>query len=167
MSAKAKESMFSIGEHVVYPLQGVGIIQDIEEKVFKGKSVPYYIIFLEITDMTVMIPVHKSDELGIRGIVSSKEAKEALETISSSYEPVTVDWKMRYQMNLDLLKQGSVTSIATVVQALYHRSKIKELPVQERKLFDSALKILIDEMSFSLKKEKKDIEEMIFSRLEN
>jgi CarD family transcriptional regulator len=69
-------------------------------------------------------------------------------------------------MNLDLLKEGSVNSIASVVQALYHRSKIKELPVQERKLFDSALKILTAEISFSLDKPKEEIEQMIFDRLE-
>jgi len=166
MSLTTENTTFSIGEHVVYPLQGVGIIQEIEERDFKGKKVLYYIIFLDITDMTVMIPVNKAKELGIRAIVTPKEAKEALDSISSTYEPVSIDWKLRYQMNLDLLKQGTVTSIASVVQALYHRSKVKELPVQERKLFDSALKILIDEMSFSFKKAKKEIEEMIFSRLE-
>lgn len=158
--------MFSIGEHIVYPLQGVGLIKDIEEKTFKGKTILYYIIYLEISDMTVMIPVHKSVELGIRPIVSPKEAKQALESISSSYEPISIDWKMRYQNNLDLLKEGTVTSIAAVVQTLYHRSKVKELPVQERKLYDSALKILTDEISFALDKPAKDIGALIFSRLE-
>lgn len=150
----------------MYPLQGVGIIKDIEDRDFKGKAISYYIIYLDITDMTVMIPVDKAEELGIRGIVTPEEAQEALESLSSIYEPVTIDWKLRYQMNLDLLKLGTVVSIASVVQALYHRSKIKELPVQERKLFDNALKILIDEMSFSFIKDKKEIEEMIFTRLE-
>ncbi|HPY12739.1 MAG TPA: CarD family transcriptional regulator, partial [Sphaerochaeta sp.] len=56
--------------------------------------------------------------------------------------------------------------IAKVVQALYHRSKIKELPVQERKLYDSALRLLIDETAISLGKEKKEIEMIVFSRLE-
>jgi CarD family transcriptional regulator len=73
---------------------------------------------------------------------------------------------MRYQMNLDLLKKGTVSSIASVVQALYHRSKVKELPVQERKLYDSALKILTAEISFSLDKPMNDVEQMIFERLE-
>ncbi len=166
MNSTSKKTAFSIGEHIVYPLQGVGLIKEIEDRDFKGKSISYYIIYLDITDMTVMIPVEKATELGIRGIVTPAEAQEALDSLSSIYEPVTIDWKLRYQMNLDLLKEGTVITIASVVQALYHRSKIKELPVQERKLFDSALKILIDEMSFSFHKEKKEIEEMIFTRLE-
>jgi CarD family transcriptional regulator len=166
MNSTSKKTAFSIGEHIVYPLQGVGLIKEIEDRNFKGKPISYYIIYLDITDMTVMIPVEKATELGIRGIVTPVEAQEALDSLSSIYEPVTIDWKLRYQMNLDLLKEGTVVSIASVVQALYHRSKIKELPVQERKLFDNALKILIDEMSFSFEKDKKEIEEMIFTRLE-
>ncbi|MFW6234884.1 MAG: CarD family transcriptional regulator, partial [Spirochaetota bacterium] len=85
--------------------------------------------------------------------------------ITEDYEPVTADWKMRYQMNHDLLKQGSVKDIATVVRALYHRSKVKELPILERKLFDSALKLLVDEVSFSLNKPKADVEKNIFEKL--
>ncbi len=166
MNSTIKKTTFSVGEHIVYPLQGVGLIKEIENREFKGKSISYYIIYLDITDMTVMIPVEKATELGIRGIVTPPEAQEALDSLSSIYEPITIDWKLRYQMNLDLLKEGTVVSIASVVQALYHRSKIKELPVQERKLFDNALKILIDEMSFSFNKNKKEIEEMIFTRLE-
>ena len=54
---------------------------------------------------------------------------------------------MRYQMNLELLKQGSIRDIATVVRALYQRKKVKELPIMERKLYDSALQLLVDEVS--------------------
>ena len=158
---------FKLNQHVVYPLQGVGKINSIEEKSFKGKSILYYIIYLDITDMTVMVPVDKALELGIRPIVSKKESEKALKLISDEYQPVTADWKMRYQMNLDLLKSGSVLDIATVVRTLYHRSKVKELPIQERKLFDNAMKILVDEISFSLDKPKREVEEIIFDKLES
>ena len=126
----------------------------------------YYEIFLEISDMTVMVPVEKASELGIRAIVDSDEANKAINTISNKLEQVPVDWKARYQMNVDLLKQGSISSIAKVVQILYHRSKIKELPVQERKLYDSALRILIDESALSLNRPRTELEALIFSKLE-
>ena len=58
-----------------------------------------------------------------------------------------------------------VLDIATIVRSLYHRSKIKELPILERKLYDSALKLLIDEISFSLEKTKDDVEELVFAKL--
>ncbi|MFQ3619527.1 MAG: CarD family transcriptional regulator [Spirochaetales bacterium] len=157
---------FKLHQQVVYPLQGVGKIISIEERPFKEQKVLYYVIYLEVSDMTVMVPVNKAESLGIRAIVSKEEAEKALNFISEEYEPVPTDWKLRYQMNLDLLKQGSVIDIAQVVRTLYHRSKIKELPILERKLFDSALKLLVDEISYSLGLRKEEIEHMVFSKLE-
>jgi CarD family transcriptional regulator len=139
----------------------------IKDKKFKDQSIPYYEIYLEVSDMTVMVPVGKAEELGIRAIVPQVEAEAALKMISDAYEPIPSDWKLRYQMNLDLLKKGSVIDIATIVRSLYHRSKVKELPILERKLYDSALKLLEDEVSFSLGKSKEEVESLIFARLES
>lgn len=140
---------------------------EIREKTFKDSSVLYYTIYLEFSDMTVMVPVDKAIELGIRAIVPKAEAERALTFISEEYAPIPSDWKLRYQMNLDLLKKGSVIDIASVVRSLYHRSKIKELPILERKLYDSALNLLQDEISFSLNKPKDEIAELIRARLES
>ncbi len=166
MKQTKKTTTFKEKQQVVYPLQGVGQVLSIEQRQFKDKKLLYYVIYLEVTDMTVMVPVDKAEELGIRAIVPKKDAEGALKLVSDEYEAIPADWKMRYQMNLDLLKQGSVFDIATVVRTLYHRSKVKELPILERKLFDNALKLLVDEVSFSLKKSKADIEKMVFERLE-
>jgi CarD family transcriptional regulator len=110
--------------------------------------------------------VERADELGIRPIVDKRQAQKALRLISEDYEPIPADWKLRYQMNLDLLKKGSVLDIATVVRALYHRSRIKELPILERKLYDNALRLLVDEVSFSLDKSKIEVEALVMSKLE-
>ncbi len=163
----SQKTTFKVNQEVVYPLQGVGKIIAIEEKEFKDEKLLYYIIYLEVSDMTVMIPVDKAEDRGIRAIVSKSESNKALKLISEDFEPVPSDWKMRYQMNLDLLKSGSVMDIAKVVRTLYHRSKVKELPILERKLFDSALKLLVDEVSFSLDKSKEEVESLVFSRLES
>ncbi|MFP4302162.1 MAG: CarD family transcriptional regulator [Spirochaetaceae bacterium] len=167
-SKRTPDTTFKEGQQVVYPLQGVGQVQSIESIDFRkdGNPILYYIIYLPVSDMTVKVPVDKAEELGIRAIVPRKEAERALNLFTEEYEPVPADWKMRYQMNLDLLKQGSVIDIATVVRTLYHRKKVKELPILERKLYDSALKLLIDEVSFSLDVSKEEVEEMIFSKLE-
>ena len=162
-----QKTTFREKQEVVYPLQGVGLVTKIEERPFKGEMLLYYIIYLEVSDMTVMVPVDKAEELGIRAIVSRSESEKALKLVSEDYEPVSTDWKLRYQMNLDLLKSGSVMDIATVVRTLYHRSKIKELPILERKLFDNALKLLVDEVSFSLNRSTEDVEALIFSKLES
>lgn len=156
---------YKAGQEIVYPLQGVGHVQTIEERPFRDRRILYYVVYLEVTDMTIMVPVDKADDLGIRPIVGKKEAQKALRLIAEKYEPVTADWKLRYQMNLDLLKKGSIIDIANVVRALYHRSRVKELPILERKLYDSALRLLVDEVSFSLERGKEDVEELVFARL--
>ncbi len=166
MSDQVPFSQFKLHEQVVYPLQGVGKIIIIDERPFKDKMLWYYTIYLEISDMTVMVPVDKAVQLGIRAIVPQEEAELALALISEPDDAAPTDWKQRYQMNHDLLKQGSVADIAKVVRTLYHRSKIKELPVMERKLFDSATKLLVDEISLSLHKSKQEVEEIIFIKLE-
>ena len=110
MSASTK---FKLDQQVVYPSQGVGKITEIFEKTFNNAKVLYYKIYLEVSDMIVMVPVTKAEELGIRPIVSDEEAKQALELLGKSFEPITSDWKQRYQMNLDLLKKGSISFIRT------------------------------------------------------
>ncbi|HZK19324.1 MAG TPA: CarD family transcriptional regulator [Treponemataceae bacterium] len=161
-----QEQTFKINQKIVYPSQGVGTINEIKEKTFKDKKILYYVIYLEVSDMTVMIPLDKCEELGVRAIVSEKEATCALEMIGQDFEPITSDWKLRYQMNLDLLKKGTIKDIAEIVRCLYHRSKVKELPILERKLYDSARKLLEDEISCAFKKPQKEVEQMIHARLE-
>jgi CarD family transcriptional regulator len=163
----SKVKGFQVDQKVVYPSQGVGIVRSIEQKDFKKEKVPYYVIYLEVSDMTIMVPVSKAEELGIRPIVPRDEALRAMELIGEDFEPIPSDWKLRYQTNLDLLKKGSVRDIAMIVRSLYHRSKVKELPILERKLYDSALKLLEDEVSYSLRKPREEVENLIFTRLES
>ena len=160
------ETEFTVDQKVVYPSQGVGIVKEIFEKTFKDQNILYYKIYIEASDMMVMIPVSKAQDLGIRQIVSKEEAEEALKLLSDEFEPITSDWKLRYQMNLDLLKKGTVKDIATIVRCLYNRSKVKELPIMERKLYESAKKLLEDEISFALGKTAKEIEAEIHTKLE-
>ncbi|MCI6187821.1 MAG: CarD family transcriptional regulator [Spirochaetia bacterium] len=160
------ETEFKVDQKVVYPSQGVGIVKEIFEKTFKDQNILYYKIYIEASDMMVMIPVSKAQDLGIRQIVSKEEAEEALKLLSDEFEPITSDWKLRYQMNLDLLKKGTVKDIATIVRCLYNRSKVKELPIMERKLYESAKKLLEDEISFALGKTAKEIEAEIHTKLE-
>jgi CarD family transcriptional regulator len=157
---------FKINQKVVYPSQGVGIVKEVFEKTYKDKTTPYYKIYIEASDMVVMVPVENAENLGIRQIVSAKEAQEALNLLSDDFEPITSDWKLRYQMNLDLLKKGTVKDIATIVRCLYNRSKVKELPILERKLYDSAKKLLEDEIAFALGKSSKEVEQEIHTKLE-
>ena len=163
---KSKPSRFRINQKIVYPSQGVGKITDINEQIFREQTMLYYNIYIEASDMVVMVPVERAEDLGIRAIVSASEAEKALNLLSDDFEPITSDWKLRYQMNLDLLKKVSINDIATIVRCLYNRSKVKELPILERKLYDSARKLLEDEISFATGKSLKEVETLIHIKLE-
>ena len=160
------DTKFQIDQQIVYPSQGVGKITEIFEKTFRGAPMMYYKIYIEASDMIVMVPVNKAEELGIRPIVSSDEAAAALQSLSDEFEPITSDWKLRYQMNLDLLKKGTIADIAAIVRGLYNRSKVKELPILERKLYDQAKKLLEDEISIAMGVDVKEVESQIHAKLE-
>ena len=160
------DTKFQIDQQIVYPSQGVGKITEIFEKTFRGAPMMYYKIYIEASDMIVMVPVNKAEELGIRPIVSSDEAAAALQSLSDEFEPITSDWKLRYQMNLDLLKKGTIADIAAIVRCLYNRSKVKELPILERKLYDQAKKLLEDEISIAMGVNVKEVESQIHAKLE-
>ncbi len=157
---------FSLKQIVVYPSQGVGEIIDIFKKEFKGKQVYYYKIHIPVSDMNIMVPVDNAKNMGIRSIVEKDQALKAIELLGEEFETPTSDWKLRYQQNIDLLHSGSVEDIAAIVRCLYHRSKIKELPAMERKLYESAKKLLEDELSYALDKNSKEVESLLHAKLE-
>ena len=105
--ATRKKTEYTVKQQIVYPSQGVGVITEIFEQEFNGEKSLYYKIYIEVSDMVVMVPVNHANDLGIRAIVEAKEAKKALNILGEDFEPITSDWKLRYQMNLDLLKKGS------------------------------------------------------------
>ncbi len=161
-----EKPQFAVDQRIVYPSQGVGQIKEIFEKELNGEKILYYRIYLDVSEMVVMVPVKNAQMLGIRPIVLAEDALKALDSLSDEIEPVTSDWKLRYQMNLDLLKKGSVYDIASIVRTLYHRSKVKELPILERKLYDSAKKLLEDEIAFATGKPIEEVEAMLHAKLE-
>ena len=162
----SKKFVFSAKEVVVYPGQGVGTITDITKKEIAGEVIDYYVIYLSDSDMTVLVPITGIDNLGIRRIVTKAEAEAALKFLSEDFEPIPIDWKARYQMNMDLFKSGKILDTGSVVRSLYQRSKTKELPIQERKLYDSAYRIFQDEIAAALKMTKTEVEAAIHLHLE-
>lgn len=164
--AKKTKNLFTENQYIVYPLQGVGKVERLQERMFKGENTLYYVIYLDESEMTIMVPVDKADELGIRPVITKTNANKALKTLSEEDESVITDWKLRYQTNIDLLKTGDTLNIAKVVRMLYRRSKLKELPILERKLYDNALSLLRNELTISLELSKDDTDQLIFSTLE-
>jgi CarD family transcriptional regulator len=158
--------MFEIGDKVVYPMQGVGIIEKIEEKTILQKKRKYYIMKLSVSDMTVMIPCDMAEKVGVRGVVEYPEIEKAIELLKENPSLVEENWKARYSNNHGKVKSGSIMELAEVVRNLYRRNKIKELSSSEKKLFENALQLLVDEIALSKGLEKVEVEHLITETLE-
>ena len=121
--------MYKIGDKIVYPMHGVGIIESIERKVVLGKRNEYYIVTIINSGMKVMIPTEKADEIGIRRIISKKEVAKVLNLLKKEDVETEDDWKLRYQGNIDKVKSGSIFEVAEVARDLYRRGREKELSI--------------------------------------
>lgn len=157
--------MFKVGEKIVYPFHGIGEVKSIEKKEFKEELVPYYIIRIDTTGMVVMMPVENAEKLGIRKIVDKKTVMKALEVIDDEKTMKPSDWKVRYQNYLELLKSGSIIDTAQVVKNLFFRSLIKELPLMEKKLYENAVKLLVDEAALALNENPDLVKKKLLQKL--
>jgi CarD family transcriptional regulator len=141
--------MFKKGDKIVYPMHGVGNIDNIEKKEVLGKRTEFYIITIINSGMKVMIPVKKAEEIGIRGIIAKSEVKKVLNSIITGKTKIEEDWKLRYQNNIDKVKSGSIYQVSDVVRDLYRRGREKELSIMERKLYENAYNLVMHEFALA------------------
>ncbi|MCX7679241.1 MAG: transcriptional regulator [Spirochaetes bacterium] len=150
MKAKTKSvTSFKIGDKVVYPMHGVGVIESIEKKVVLGKKNEFYIISIINSGMKVMIPVENANAVGLRSIISKRSVNKVLEQLKKKDTTTEEDWKLRYQNNVEKVKSGSIYEVAEVARDLYRRGKIKELSIMERKLYESAYQLIVHEIALA------------------
>lgn len=141
--------MYKVGDKVVYPMHGVGEIERIEEREVLKKIQLYYFIKLNHGEMTMMVPVEQSDNLKIRPVQGSESINQVIDILDKPCEGINNDWKIRYNNNQQKLKEGSLESLSEVVRDLFHRNHIKELSRGEKKIFDSAIQLLTDELAYT------------------
>ena len=153
--------MFNIGDKIVYPMHGAGIIIAIEEKEILGEKRKYYIMKMPIGDMRVMIPVDNIEEIGIREIISDKEIKEVFNVLKGNIMKMPQNWNRRYRLNMNKIKSGNVFEIASVVRNLMIRDKQKGLSTGERKMLNSAKQMLISEIVLVVGRDPEEAEELI------
>lgn len=158
--------MFKIGEYIVYPNQGLGKIVNIENIEFRGAPEKYYIINIEGSDMVIKIPEASIEKLGVRPLTPKKEAEKIYKNLHFEQEKATSDWKLRYNSSLESLKKAGIEDFIKVVKTLNNRSKVKELPIMEKKLYEQAWGLLINELAISLEKDVKSIEKTLREKLD-
>ena len=153
--------MYNIGDKVVYPMHGAGVIEDIEEREILGKTQKYYVMKMPLGDMKVMIPMSNCDGIGIRDVISSDTADSVLASFKEEVEDFTQSWNKRYRENMLKIKSGDIFEVARVVKALMCRDREKGLSTGERKMLTNAKQILISELVLAKNKPQSDIEVVI------
>ena len=153
--------MFKIGDRIVYPMHGAGIIEQIEEKEILGKKRKYYVMRMPIGDMKVMIPVDNIDEIGIREIIDDNDMEKVVTILKGDRTKMPQNWNRRYRMNMEKIKSGDIFEIASVVRNLMLRDAEKGLSTGERKMLNSAKQMLISEIVLVANKDQEETEKLI------
>ncbi len=153
--------MFNIGDKVVYPMHGAGIIEGIEEKEILGEKKKYYIMRMPIGDMNIMIPVDSIDKIGVRQIISREEIDKVINVLKGEQSNMPQNWNRRYRANMEKIKSGDIFEIAAVVRNLMLRDAEKSLSTGERKMLNSAKQILISEIVLATNYSQKETERII------
>lgn len=140
--------MFTIGEKVVYPMQGIGVIERIEDKIFSGKSKEYIIVKILSNNLEIMIPSDKISNSNLRKISDNTTLENVLFNLTTENDTAQeITPKERYQINMDKIKVGSLKDSAEVVYDLISMKKEKVLNNSEKQLLNTARKFLIQEVS--------------------
>ena len=138
--------MFQIGDNIVYPMHGAGLIEAIEEKEFSGKKQQYYVIKMSISNMQVMIPMGKILSSSIRPVTDILALKHIIHIFQHGKSDKLLPWKQRYKVNTDKIKTGEIQDGAEVVRDLMRMKKEKALNTSEKKMLDNAHEFLISEL---------------------
>lgn len=139
--------LFHIGDYIVYPMHGAGVIEQIEEKEILGEKRRYYMVHMPMGDMRLMVPVETAENIGIRPISSKADLSEALDILAGEQTDMPDNWNRRYRENLDKLKSGEILEVSDVVRNLIIMDEERGLSTGERKLLNSAKQMLITEVA--------------------
>ncbi|HHX74588.1 MAG TPA: CarD family transcriptional regulator [Firmicutes bacterium] len=152
---------FNVGDKVVYPMHGAGVIEAIEEKEILGERKKYYIMNIPIGDMKVMIPLDNVDQIGLREVIDRDGVQQVFSILKANHSKMSSNWNRRYRANLDKIKSGDIFQVAEVVRNLMYREKEKGLSTGERKMLDSARQILISELVLAQETTAEDVDKII------
>jgi CarD family transcriptional regulator len=155
--------MYKIGDKIVYPMHGAGIIEAIEEREIFEEIKPYYIMQIVSEGLQILIPVDKVDDIGVRTIVTQPVIDEMIETLKLPMDVMEKNWNRRYREHLERLKTGDIFEVAKVVKNLILLDRLKGLSTGEKKMLNNARNFIVSEMVLIQDKDKEEILDLINS----
>lgn len=140
---------FTVGDKVVYPNQGVGTVEQISHRNLTGQSELFYMLKLNSNGLRVMVPTSNVENLGLRRVARLREISAVFEYLDSGGMKTAHDWKDRFKANSEKMRSGSLLEVAEVFKTLLILSQAKPLSFREKRMFDRAWVLLVDEISIA------------------
>ena len=138
--------MYLVGDKVVHPMHGAGVIRDIVEERLAGQRKRYYVFSLPVGELVLKIPTESCEKIGIRELSTVGSIEKLIRQIPDLPVDATANWNQRYRENMDRLKSGQLTEVARVIKTLMWRDRSRGLSNGERKMLHSAKQILLSEV---------------------
>ena len=156
--------MFNVGDKIVYPMHGAGIIEAIEEKSVCNEKQSYYIIKMP-GEVKVMVPTAKAEDIGVRNIIDSETAGKVINILEQESTEMSVKWNKRYRDNMDKMKSGDIYEIADVLRNLSFKQKEKGLSTGEKKMLNNAKQILVSELVLAEHASQEEVEQLVDNKI--
>jgi CarD family transcriptional regulator len=149
---------FDVGDKVVYPHHGAAVIERRETKEAFGEEKEYFVLRLSYGDLTAMVPVDNTEEVGLREVIDADEVEEVFALLAKKEARMPTNWSRRFKNHAEKLKSGDVYEVAEVVRNLSQRDQEKGVSAGEKRMLAKARQILVSELIFALDVSQEDAE---------
>src|SRR5947207_8203311 len=157
---------FEVGDKVIYPNHGLGIVERIEEKTILGTTCGFYHLRIVANETIVLVPVSNVDGVGLRRAITDEEVERLFTLLSDGKIDNHQNWKGRFKDNSDKMRTGSIYDMADVLKSLTFLSKSKSLSFREKRMLDRAKALIISEISEVIREKALAVEQRVDEALE-
>ena len=138
---------FRVGQKVVYPNHGIGVIEQIEQKLIGETELRFYTLRLAATNSVVLVPVANAKEVGLRLPITAVECELLFKNLADDFIAPIGDWKDRFKEFTDKMKSGDIFEVADVLKNLTFLSRQKSLSFREQRMLERARYLVISELA--------------------
>ena len=138
---------FQVGDKVIYPNHGLGVVQGIETKTILGTTCGFYHLRMVANETTVLVPVDNVDGVGLRRAISDEEIERLFSLLGDGKIDNHQNWKGRFKDNSDRMRTGSIYDVVEVLKSLTFLARSKNLSFREKRMLDRAKFLVVSEIS--------------------
>ena len=157
---------FEVGDKVIYPNQGLGVVERIETRTIMGTTCGFYSLRMASSDTTVLVPVDNVEDVGLRRAIGDHEVKKLFGLLGNGKIDNHQNWKGRFKDNSNKMRTGSLYDVVDVLKSLNHLSQSKNLSFREKRMLDRAKFLVVSEISEVVSEPAEAIEQKVEKALE-